>query len=508
VKNRLFLILFIFSSLVSIFAQKKLLTLGESNQWEGVKFYNVMKNLGKKGYEKLEIKNKEYSYDSSTDLLLHFNQKNETIPESYKIISKYSIDKRIYSLGGGSATFSETEKPVILIPQKGSIFEPGAKIEDFSLEFRIMPADLSRRENLFYWKNVRIVEERLSHQFISCAIKNRIVQWDFINFFTPPNKSDLTISIKSRKRLIPGRWSHHLISYESKTGRLSYKIDGILEAITFVTVSQNQYDCQYNAIIGDNPEGLIHLGKVFHGKMDEFRISKKVITNPLLKTFSEERGVVLTDPIDFKYTNTQLMAIESKRTESSSSNIYYYYRLSNNRSKKVLWSDDKPENYKIGSINEEWIPFSPGNIIKNGPKGRFLQILVELYPDGKKEISPILKNIRISYLEDLPPIPPAGLFATPFNGKVLLRWNPVTDSDLGGYILYFGTESGIYLGDKNSNKSPIDVGNVTSYTVDRLENGKLYFFAIVSYDSSYMPHKSNFSNEVSARPSRIYGAGE
>jgi hypothetical protein len=38
-------------------------------------------------------------------------------------------------------------------------------------------------------------------------------------------------------------------------------------------------------------------------------------------------------------------------------------------------------------------------------------------------------------------------------------------------------------------------------TLSGLQNGRLYYFAVVAYDGTEPPHHSGFSREVSARPS-------
>ncbi len=69
-----------------------------------------------------------------------------------------------------------------------------------------------------------------------------------------------------------------------------------------------------------------------------------------------------------------------------------------------------------------------------------------------------------------------------------LAWDPNSEPDLGGYKIYYGTESGNYI-------NFIDVGNVTSYTMGSLLDGITYYVAITAYDSA--GNESNFSGEVS-----------
>jgi len=72
--------------------------------------------------------------------------------------------------------------------------------------------------------------------------------------------------------------------------------------------------------------------------------------------------------------------------------------------------------------------------------------------------------------------------------QVTLAWDPNTETDLAGYKLYYGTSSGSY-------PSSVDVGNLTSYTLSGLLEGRTYYFAATAYDLNV--NESGFSNEVS-----------
>jgi hypothetical protein len=72
--------------------------------------------------------------------------------------------------------------------------------------------------------------------------------------------------------------------------------------------------------------------------------------------------------------------------------------------------------------------------------------------------------------------------------QIKLAWNPNIESDLAGYKVYYGTASGTY-------GTPINVGNVTTYTLTGLTNGQMYFIAVTAYDTS--DRESDYSNEVS-----------
>ena len=71
--------------------------------------------------------------------------------------------------------------------------------------------------------------------------------------------------------------------------------------------------------------------------------------------------------------------------------------------------------------------------------------------------------------------------------QVTLAWDANTEPDVSGYNLYLGTSSGAY-------GAPINVGNVNTFTVTGLADGKAYFFVMTAYDT--FGNESGYSNEV------------
>jgi hypothetical protein len=113
-------------------------------------------------------------------------------------------------------------------------------------------------------------------------------------------------------------------------------------------------------------------------------------------------------------------------------------------------------------------------------------------------------DIRVVYEPDLPPSPPARIVAIPGDGEVTLRWEGVPDADLQGYTVFYGTRSGRYFGSEASiGDSPVAIDDRSEVTIDGLDNGTLYFFAVASRDVSSTTGESVLSSEVTARPSRL-----
>ena len=70
-----------------------------------------------------------------------------------------------------------------------------------------------------------------------------------------------------------------------------------------------------------------------------------------------------------------------------------------------------------------------------------------------------------------------------------LAWNPNTEPDLAGYVVYYGTASNAYT-------KALDTGNNTSVRITGLAEDTEYFFALTAYD--IYGNESDFSAEVSS----------
>jgi hypothetical protein len=71
--------------------------------------------------------------------------------------------------------------------------------------------------------------------------------------------------------------------------------------------------------------------------------------------------------------------------------------------------------------------------------------------------------------------------------QVTLAWDANTDPAVTGYKLYYGYASRTY-------GTPVDVGNVTQYSLTSIEEGKKSYFAVTAYDANR--NESAFSTEL------------
>jgi PKD repeat protein len=74
-------------------------------------------------------------------------------------------------------------------------------------------------------------------------------------------------------------------------------------------------------------------------------------------------------------------------------------------------------------------------------------------------------------------------------GQANVAWDANPDTQVAGYYLYYGQNSGSYTG-------KIDVGNKTNYSVSNLTEGKTYYFAATAYDLART--ESGYSNEANS----------
>lgn len=91
---------------------------------------------------------------------------------------------------------------------------------------------------------------------------------------------------------------------------------------------------------------------------------------------------------------------------------------------------------------------------------------------------------------------PIMLAGSASGGQVTLAWDANTEPDLAGYRIWYGQSSGMY-----GPPTPINVGNVTTYTVNGLSSGVTYYFAATAYDT--LGNESGYSNEVAYAPPAI-----
>jgi hypothetical protein len=479
---------------------EKTIELGKDALWADMLSLDGLTPLaGKWGFRDLALSGGAYAADSATELLLHFDSR-----ASGDAMGAYTfqgdgpvLSAAMPAMGTASAAFTGSRQGVTLSGGPASMFSPGSVWGDFTIEFWLSPATLADGEEVLDWAGSDRAAANgsgMTAQSIRCVIRDRRLVWDFAYVFRLPGAGRIPVQLAGTRQLLPRTWHHHLLRFDSREGLLEYLIDGVPEAISHVTDTGAETGSVAVAVLGSAHSGPLVIGSGYTGFLDEFRISHRAVDDPVLSRFLGKTGVAVSRIIDLGYSATRIARIESVDSTPGDSGIEFSYQASDTwGGRKVLKGDTA------------WVPFVPGTDFGDTVKSRYIQLRVELFPDGTRTQSPRLSSLRVVYEPNLPPAPPAGVTATPGNGKVTLTWRKVNDLDVKGYLVFYGTSPRNYLGTGAvPGPSPIDAGLATTIEIGGLDNGSLYYFAVAAYDDSQPRQQSAFSAEVSARPSRIY----
>ena len=493
-KTTLILVLLMFLYPISLFCLEESIVIGREDNWKDVNTYlsrNIVFQPGRQGFSDILLKEAEYSPDNGTDMLFHFNQMPlfEESGHYFVDASTGNITSKVSRYGEGAALF-QRENVISITPGEGALFSPGTSWRDFSIEFWLYPANLEEGEVLFFWQGSEQRGARLITQQVICTVRNRKLLWEFNNFFQLPEGGEYRIALTGASRLIPRKWKHHLIRFDSTTGLLEYLVDRVPEGVVYASETKQEDGTVLLPSIGRFSSEPIKIGEKFTGLIDEFRIVTRFVEEPSTAKYYKTGGSMVTGLFDLGYNGSRVVSIKPLHKVPENTEILYFYHTTDIA--RPLQADDPG-----------WIMIEPGEIADANTKGRYAQLMARFFPDGKGNETPILSQITLIYEPDFPPTVPSGVSAEPGDGAVTLTWDPVADTDIGGYMVYYGAEPGSYFGKGSSlGDSPVDVGNLTEVTLSGLENGRLYYFSITAYDNSAPPHYGDFSRKVSARPVR------
>jgi hypothetical protein len=489
------------------------------------------------------------AHESALDLDLRFDEDKPVrfadTQRNYRLAvsgAVQSVSERFARYGKGAALFTGEDKyngaPVMIYPGSSALFASGRSVRDFCVEFWLYPNNLDNGEQILIWN-------ASENQRILCESGKNRIRFSFREFFTPPEKLGayasggalknsagnghdrprLNITLESKTPLVPRKWSHHLIRYNADTGLLEYLINGVMESTAFTTASGKEGGDVYTPLI--NRDGFFVLGPRFSGMIDEFRIYNRIINAPghtaLVSTgrtalelpelakFPREGGRIETRTIDLGTPGSAVVKLEASggrlipaNRGITVKNVYSgkgNFRFADNSTIQFfIRSGEEP--YRFGN---HWIPVVPGEPIPS-IIGRYIQVAIAFYPGKDCETSPYLEEVKIVYNSNDPPYPPSWVNAQALDGSVELSWRASPDDKVKGYLVYYGTSSGVYYGQGALlGSSPLDVGNRVYFRIEGLRNGTLYFFSVVAYDETGQRPDSLYSKEVSARPLRTGG---
>jgi hypothetical protein len=475
---------------------------------------------------------------SQPDLFLSFDEgRQERFRDSsgnyqvYTSPSLAAVDRRYARSGAGAVLFSGSDisrrdsysQLTVKAQGKSALFAANNRIRDFSLEFWLHPQNLENGEQILLWisslpaqstRGTRAAAADHTFQRILCVASKNRLQWSFLGFFLSPDaKQSLDIIINGQSAVVPKTWSHHLIRFDSVTGMIEYAVNGKVEAIDYATSTRRENGEVFTPVAGEGGEFV--LGGNFSGMMDEFRIYGSLAPVPAMQKYPLRGGRIETSAIDLGDGSNSVLKVEASggRTLIQNARMGSEYKQNG----RFLFSDDSEMQFFIRGSNNPyrwdsaWQTVTPGADIDGSVSGRYVQLAVDFYPSADGEASPYLEELRVTYMPDEPPLPPARLTAVAMDGAVQLQWRSSPDANTMGYLVYYGSSGGDYFGDDAAQGvSPVDVGKRNSVTIEGLKNGTLYYFRVAAYGrkepdniavSRVEPrHIGEFSGEARARP--------
>ncbi|MBQ9205472.1 MAG: fibronectin type III domain-containing protein [Treponema sp.] len=478
-----------------LFASPRTLILGGEKGWGEISELNgvvVGQKNGQFGYDALELSTHSVVTDSSTDLLLTFDEEKKVRDATghYSVTQNNLVYTADSVKGGGAAMSRGIQKGVTLTGSSSALFGKSGFIGSFTIEFWLCPSLAENGETVLSWRSSLNDDVRSEYQMISASFFNNHLEWTFNNIFIGFRNSEIHIS--GYNTIVPQKWSRHTISFDDETGLLEYLVDGRTESLAFITMSGHENGTVCYPVLG--VKAAIELCPDYVGKIDNVKIERGAHSrknSDIFLTGNEkykaDGGRFMTKPILVSQAAV-FNQIDALMSVPSQTDIRFYIRSGDNC---YGWTEDKPE----------WKEIVPGEQISD-VKGMYFQLAASLLPDGAGSRSPKLSEIVVKYDEQNEPLPPFSVVATPGDGSVTISWSFSVDDNAGGYYVYYGNRPGEYLGRTAvEGSSPVNVGEKNSITLTGLENGRIYYFAVSAYSRVDGRINGTLSKEVFARPS-------
>ena len=476
----------------SLFADS--MTIGGKEGWSKLSVKRgVAEGTGRFGYPCIELATDSRVPDAMTDCLFDFEKKpftdaahNYTAIKNELLLSGKSIMGKGAALARGTGGISLRGKP-------GSLFGSEGPAPSFYIEFWLSPAVAENGEVVFNWRSSRSIGRSIIYQMITASFYQNHLSWTFSNLFDGYEKGDVTLS--GITTLIPGTWAHHSIAFDEESGCIEYRVNGMLEAIAYVTSTGRASGSVYPVCLGV-PSDIELCGK-YTGGIDDFRIQKGTYDDAMRQKsedasalgyakYRSSGGRIETQPL-LTSAGSALNSVTAVMSEPAETAVRLYVRSGDNI---FGWTDSYPA----------WRPVRSGEALSD-IRGLYFQIAADLYPDGNGSRTPSITQIEIDYTVPPLPLPPFTVKATPDDGSVTLSWAHSVDENAGGYYVYYGTRPGEYLGRlAREGASPIDAGFAQSITLTGLRNGTIYYFAVASYSKLDNRITGSLSRETYARP--------
>lgn len=478
----LFLLLYVFSTL--LYADSYVIEPDDESMFY---YNNATLTKKRRGIREFRVLDNLQSPTYNHDLLMHFDSNLTDTTGNYKSLMTGYVSKYERGKYGNASLFLPSENYFVeLIPNHSdSFFGADNNISSFTIEFFIKPSRfLIEARVLSKIGPYNIGGGLNTFGGLAAYIREGRLIWSFHNFFFLDDKPrDVTLSQGSF--LKSNEWSHHSITFDSTTGKLTKYLNGVEEQFIYMTSTGDEYGSICYPKFDKNNNNPVIIGSGFLGDIDELSITMTAKTNFNIEQYRDE-SLIVSKVVDLKSPYAFINDLDVETRLEKGSEVLIYYRAS-------------PIYFLPNDNMLEWKSFEPGTKIDT--MARYFQIKLVLLSSDFNEVTPYVGLMSINYDVILPPPIPTDLKAYPLDGGVKLVWDAVGEySSVVGYKVYYGTEPLLY----DSVNSPIIIGKTNEYIVDNLENDQIYYFSISAFDSISENHQSAFSQEVYARPRSFY----
>lgn len=445
------------------------------NSKENINFHQL-----KDGSSYLELSNVK---NEKADFSLTFEDENELLNPNYILQNNMPVINSNISHSGQKSAMFYNNKIDFNVSDKSMFGKDGS---DFTIEFWIMPTKTSNGSIIFEYNAQTVINGRQVNQSITCSFVRESLYWQFNNIFFDDNKIDSVSMELSSAPLRTGEWRRHTIKYNSDLG--------ILELLDNDTTTDLQYTNPKNkedalVFLPSFKRGInkfLSIGS-FSGYLDDISISDEYSNNVISSKYNMN-GTIVSSPInlnDGDFLGAEIIA-------ESPSNSFF--------KKHIRFANFKEE---LASENSNTIPWQEfdSNADYSSVSKKFIQFKLELFAGDSNNVSPIIKDIIVSYRTIPAPPRPAKVMVTKKGNGILITWHKMVGFDIKGYKIYFGKTSKEYFGQTERYVSPVDVGNTTELFIDNIDISSLYYFAISAYDGSSIRKESSLSEETFYKPS-------
>ncbi len=454
---------------------------------------NTMFRDGWQGGEDLTLADWGADIDSATDMLVSFDGSVQDETGRYQSsadgVQISSVQARF---GGGAAAFNG-DASVTYRAGGDALLAPETQPAAFTVDLWLYPLRVTEGATVLRWRGALINAGTPVLQELRLAIRDNRLVWKLGNLVMAAvdggTREFSTEYLEGRRGLVPRRWSHHQLRYDRRTAQLSYRVDGIPEAITYLTDDGTEGSAPASIYFGsDTGDGLV-IGRDLHGFLDELRITRDAEREPRPVSYSGDPGVAYTDPIALGDSGGRVESVALRVQEPGATEVRGWYRTAD-----LVVSRDAPD-----ALPAEWQRIPEDGRLPMDAQGAYLQMRFDLLADAAGQNSPRLQHVEVRYRRHQPPPVPHGLSGEGVPEGVALSWSEVRTSNVAGYRLYVGERPGRYFG-TNGVTSPIDVGDQTEFTVEGLQPDRAYVFTVESYDQH--GESSGLAREIQVRAAR------